>query len=121
MQVNRAIHFYEENLRVEKLKQAVIDNDIDKFINIINESGESSQNLLKNITVANSNDTLYENCLEICKKINKSGAVRVHGGGFGGTILCIVKVQEEENFIKSAEKYFDKKDVFACDFSVYND
>ena len=44
--------------------------------------------------------------LAVCEKLlDGKGAVRVHGGGFGGTALAIVPKDMADDFVKNAELY----------------
>ena len=85
----RGKHFFEENRRVRNAKDAIINKDEKEFLRIINESGESSFYQLKNCYVNDINENLPKGILK-SKEIIKDGAVRVHGGGFAGTLLAIV-------------------------------
>ncbi len=95
---NRAYHFMTEVERVDRAYKALQNNDIEAFLVEINESGLSSELKLKNI-VSEGHDT--NNLLEALHlgraSINK-GAIRVHGGGFGGTCLIFIDKDEEEAF-----------------------
>ena len=103
-------HFYEENKRVLKARDALIRRDSKTFLRMINESGESSFNQLKNCYVNDVNENLPKAILK-SKEIIKDGAIRVHGGGFAGTILAIVSKEEVENYIKEMREMFGYKNV----------
>ncbi len=97
----RSLHFFEENKRVAVQKQALIDGDIQKFFDAVNQSGKSSFCYLQNVYT---NQNLKEQglslalCLaDICLS-EKEAAFRVHGGGFAGTIQAYVKNQDVEEF-----------------------
>jgi galactokinase len=47
--VLRAIHFLQENERVEKQTNALLNNKLDEFLSLVNESGNSSYKYLQNI------------------------------------------------------------------------
>ena len=95
---NRAYHFMTEVERVERAYQALKNNDIEAFLVEFNESGLSSELKLKSI-VAEGHET--NNLLEALHlgraSINK-GAIRVHGGGFGGTCMIFIDKDEEASF-----------------------
>lgn len=95
---DRAYHFMTEVERVDRAYKALQANDIEAFLVEINASGLSSELKLKNI-VSEGHDT--NNLLEALHlgraSINK-GAIRVHGGGFGGTCLIFIDKDEEESF-----------------------
>ena len=103
----RAIHFFNENDRVDDAFDALISGDTKRFIKNIKESGESSKYLLKNMTESTSpSKSEYEEIYDNLKLMIKDGAIRVHGGGFGGTLLAIINSNESEEFLaKISEKY----------------
>ena len=106
----RGKHFFEENRRVRNAKDAIINKDEKEFLRIINESGESSFYQLKNCYVNDINENLPKGILK-SKEIIKDGAVRVHGGGFAGTLLAIVSKDEVEDYIKEMREMFGNKNV----------
>lgn len=90
--VLRAIHFFEENKRVQMQRDALKNGNFDVFLNCVKASGTSSWELLQNITpIGHFMHQDMALTLALCKKIlENEGAVRVHGGGFAGTVLCFV-------------------------------
>lgn len=109
--VMRAIHFYEENKRVDNLDKALNYEDYQTFLDCIKKSGASSLWKLQNCYVAGSSEQLIPKALSIAAKYLGDGANRVHGGGFAGTILNIVKNKDKDNFIVNMKKYFDEKNI----------
>lgn len=107
----RAIHFFEENNRVDKVYDALQTNDFSTFLSLINQSGLSSMYKLQNCFVAGSSNQPIPKALEMSKLAMNAGACRVHGGGFAGSILNIVKNDEVKNFIENMSKYFAIKDI----------
>lgn len=90
--VLRAIHVFDENKRVLEARSALERNDFSAFLAALNASGESSYMLLQNV-IAEGHDNAQAVAFTICyakKLLNGRGAVRVHGGGFAGTVLAIV-------------------------------
>ena len=84
--VNRAFHVYAENRRVQEEKQALGRGDFDRFLELVRESGRSSAMYLQNI-IPTGSAAAQELMVTIalCERILEGrGAVRVHGGGFGG-------------------------------------
>lgn len=106
----RAMHFFEENIRVKECVKALSDKDIDSFLGIINSSGESSYKLLQNVYPSSRTETQgISIALALSKKILKNrGAVRVHGGGFAGTILAFVPEDMVKRYIKGMDNVFGK-------------
>ena len=92
--VLRALHFFEENKRVEAMVTALKAGDFDSFLTNITASGNSSWKWLQNCyTTADVQEqgittTLALTELFIAEK--KRGACRVHGGGFAGVIMAML-------------------------------
>ena len=110
--VLRAIHFFEENNRVDTLCSALSENDYDTFISVINQSGTSSLCKLQNCYVSGGNSQLIPKALSLAGKYLNGGANRVHGGGFAGTILNIVSNDNAKAFVGKMIEYFGEKNVF---------
>ena len=90
--IMRAMHFFAETKRAKEEAEALKEGDVERFLRLVNESGISSGNLLQNLY---SNNTPTEQAIPLALAISKSilgnkGAVRVHGGGFAGTIQAFV-------------------------------
>ena len=107
----RAIHYFDENERVDKAYEALRTGDIDLFLKMVNESGESSYKLLQNCFIEKDSKQGIALALEISKKIIKNGAVRVHGGGFKGTIIAYVSINEQIEYINNMKKIFGERNV----------
>ena len=93
--VLRAFHVYADNDRVAKQVAALRDDDFDTFLRLVNESGRSSWEYLQNVIPAG-----YKEHQEVGVPIAAAkhllggkGAVRVHGGGFAGTVQAFVPVE----------------------------
>ncbi len=106
--VLRAIHFFEENKRVDKLVNALRRSDFQAFLDSINESGNSSYKYLQN--VYSSKDVLHQGLsvgLNIAEyALGRKGASRVHGAGFAGTIQAFVPFELLKEFKMELEKVF---------------
>lgn len=109
--VSRAIHFFDENNRVDQVANALKSNDYQAFLDAINGSGISSLCFLQNCYVAGSDEQLIPKALAVSKKYLNGGANRVHGGGFAGTTLNIVKNEDLQNFIDKMSAYYKKEDI----------
>ena len=108
----RALHFYEENKRVLQIVDALSDLDIERFNKLIKESGDSSFKWLQNIfTTKNIREQGVTLGLAITEQyLNEieTGACRVHGGGFAGTIQVFIPSEFVGKYIKIIEKNFGK-------------
>ncbi len=109
--VSRAIHFYNENKRVDGVANSLNNNDYDTFLEMINGSGISSLCKLQNCYVVGDSEQPIVRALSICERYLVKGANRVHGGGFAGTILNVVKNDNLDNFIKNISEYFGKENI----------
>lgn len=106
--VLRALHFFDENNRVDRAAEALKSGDIDSFLTVINESGNSSYKYLQNVfAVTKSSEQGVSMGLYTAEKVLCGrGASRVHGGGFAGTIQAFVPDDILDEFIKAEEAVF---------------
>jgi galactokinase len=104
----RALHFYEENDRVEKLIHALEHRHFDSFLTYINDSGDSSFKYLQNIySTGESRHQPLAVALNIAEyALGGKGACRVHGGGFAGTVQAFVPHDMLKIFKFTLEKIF---------------
>ena len=101
----RAMHFFDENRRVQMQVRALKNDNFAAFLNYVNESGNASWELLQNITPLGA--TAHQEMalmLALCRKLlGGEGAIRVHGGGFAGTVLAFVPNDKFESFKTGVE------------------
>ena len=88
--VLRMIHFLEDNERVVDQVVSLENKKFKKFLDLVNESGNSSNKWLQNsYTIKSPQQQGINIALSVTenyvKKIGE-GACRVHGGGFAGTV-----------------------------------
>lgn len=104
----RAIHFFNENKRVEKAVKCLESNDFEGFKQVIIESGRSSFMLNQNVyTPKNPTEQKLSLALAISKELlDGKGAWRVHGGGFAGTIQAFVPNDMLDTYKKTIEGVF---------------
>lgn len=113
----RAMHFFAENRRVERQEAAIRAGDIDAFLRVANESGDSSCMYLQN-AYAIAHPAAQGVTLGIAAArhlLGGAGAARVHGGGFAGTMQAFVPEAMCEHFAEEMGKIFGKKAVYALD------
>ena len=108
----RALHFFEENERVDRAEKALAIGDLKEFLKAVNESGLSSLNKLQNCLVPGDEAQPVVLGIELSRRIIKDGAVRVHGGGFAGSILAIVNDGEVNAYMTEMGKWFGAENVF---------
>ena len=103
--VLRAFHVYAENRRAQEEKRALGRGDFDRFLELVRESGRSSAMYLQNI-IPTGSAAAQELMVTIalCERILEGrGAVRVHGGGFGGTAQAFVPLDMLSKFKETTE------------------
>ena len=97
----RALHFFNENLRVTNQTAALKSGDLDAFFDGVKASGRSSFCYLQNVyTTKNVSEQGLSLALCLAESFleTKRAAWRVHGGGFAGTIQAFVPACDAEDF-----------------------
>ena len=104
----RALHFIRENTRVERMLTALASGNIEGFLAIIKESGNSSATLLQNYysPKAPEEQGITLACAIASEILGEKGAWRVHGGGFAGTMQAFVPHEKMDEFRTTMEKVF---------------
>jgi galactokinase len=122
--VLRAIHFFRENERVDAMEQCLGElhaaqgreakqAPMARFLALVNESGDSSWELLQNIYAPS--DPAWQGlslALALTREFLRSlggesrGACRVHGGGFAGTIQAYIPVEALRGYQARMEGVF---------------
>ena len=90
--VLRARHFYSDDRRAAQEAEALREGDFDRFLALVNESGLSSVCDLQNIwSPAHPDRQSVSLALSVGRELlGGRGAIRVHGGGFAGTVQAFV-------------------------------
>lgn len=104
----RALHFFAENERVREMHHYLENGDVDGFLDVVNRSGSSSARILQNyFTVkAPAEQGITLACTVAETILGGKGAVRVHGGGFAGTMQAFVPTEMLDEFTEKMEKSF---------------
>ena len=112
--VLRALHFFNENERVDKQAEALAKGDFAEFKSLIIESGFSSYMYNQNVyTCKAPSSQPVSLALAMCQDILKGkGAWRVHGGGFAGTIQAFVPAELLEEFKTKICAVFGEKSCY---------
>ncbi|MCI8299415.1 MAG: galactokinase [Lachnospiraceae bacterium] len=103
--VLRALHFFEEDKRVEQEVAALNNGDFQGFLEVVRESGNSSFKYLQNIYT---NKDVQNQSVSMGLAVSDSilsghGVSRVHGGGFAGTIQAFVS----DDFVETYRETLD--------------
>ena len=90
--VLRSMHYFDENDRAGAQADALRAGDVDGFLRLAAASGLSSAMYLQNVvpTGQTSDQALMLTIALARHLLDGRGAVRVHGGGFGGTAQAFV-------------------------------
>ena len=106
--INRAAHFFGENRRASDEAAALKAGDINGFLELVRKSGNSSANLLQNLySCAQPTKQAIPLAIMLSQHfLGNKGAVRVHGGGFAGTIQAFVPVDFSEKYIAEMNRVF---------------
>ncbi len=107
----RALHFFRDNERVSQMVSALRAKQIKKYLELVNDSGLSSATNLQNYFSPRRPDTqgislacALGSDYFVTNRIG--GAVRVHGGGFAGTVQAYVPTDHAEGFSECMEAVF---------------
>ncbi len=106
----RAMHFFAEDRRVLAQVSALEHGRFDLFLELVGQSGDSSWRLLQNCVAHSS---IMEQNIPLAlayseKLLGRSGAWRVHGGGFAGTIQAYVPDNLVPEYVSDMEEVFGK-------------
>ena len=104
----RAFHFIQEDARVPEQVAALKEDRIGDFLRLIRESGRSSYMYLQNIYADPGDQSLSLALCLAAGMLFLNGAWRIHGGGFAGTTLNFVPLDQVDPFVKMMEKAFGK-------------
>ena len=98
--VLRALHYYDDDRRAVQEAEALKRGDFAAFLALVNASGLSSSLHLQNAwSPANPKQQAIPLALALGRELlGGSGALRVHGGGFAGTIQAFVPMEQLEAF-----------------------
>ena len=106
--VLRSMHFYGDDRRVVQEADALKHGNFEAFLNLVNSSGRSSSLLLQNTwSIHNPRQQAIPLALTVGEYLlDGMGAIRVHGGGFAGTIQAFVPEDYLASFQAGMEKLF---------------
>ena len=121
--VLRALHFFEENKRVEAEVSALKENRFGDFLANISASGNSSwkwlQNCFTNSNYQEQGITVTLALTELFIAEKQKGACRVHGGGFAGVIMAMLPNELVDEYIGYIEGCTGKGSAFRMGIRPY--
>jgi len=112
--VLRAMHFFGETQTARDEAAALKKGDFEEFARLAARSGHSSMSMLQNCWPA---DSVSERSVALALALSGRvlagrGAVRVHGGGFAGTVMAVVPREAVTEYIGTIEQAFGKGCVY---------
>ncbi|MFP4114946.1 MAG: galactokinase [Spirochaetota bacterium] len=118
--VSRAIHFFQENVRVEQMVDALRNGDMGEYLSLMAESGRSSGLYLQNCVPAGSPEQQgIVVALALTERFfareglrtGRTAACRVHGGGFAGTIQVLLPRDRVDRYATFVSSYLGEEAV----------
>ena len=121
--VLRALHFFEENKRVDTEVTALKEGRFDEFLLNITASGNSSwkwlQNCFTNTSFQEQGITVALALTELFIAGKKQGACRIHGGGFAGVIMAVLPNEITEEYISYMETAMGEGNAYRMSIRPY--
>ncbi len=98
--VLRSLHYYDDDRRAIEEANALKSGDFTRFLALVNASGTSSALHLQNTwSIAEPKNQAIPIVLAVGRELlGDTGAIRVHGGGFAGTIQAFVPNEKLATF-----------------------
>ncbi len=121
--VLRALHFFEENKRVDAEVAALKEGRFDDFLANITSSGNSSwkwlQNCFTETAVQEQGITIALALTELFIAKKRRGACRVHGGGFAGVILAVLPDDLVDEYVEMIDKALGAGNAYRMSIRPY--
>lgn len=121
--VMRALHFFEENKRVEAEVAALKEGRFEDFLMNITASGNSSWKWLQNCYT---NSNYQEQGISVALALTElfiaekqKGACRIHGGGFAGVIMAMLPNDIVDEYITYIEKAMGEGSAYRMSIRPY--
>ena len=93
--------------RVDRQCQALEEGDFPLFLKCVRLSGASSAQFLQNVSPHGDGSGERQPAMLIqglcAHLLSEEGAWRIHGGGFGGSVLALVPVGEVSGFMEAMD------------------
>ena len=114
--VMRAMHYFREDSRAVSEKNLLRSGDFARFLELVKESGDSSEMLLQNVYATSSQDRSLAFGIRFARHLlSGRGACRVQGGGFAGTAEAFVPNDMVLDFTRQYEEVFGTGTVIKAD------
>lgn len=121
--VLRALHFFEENKRVEAEVKALKEGRFEDFLKNVTASGNSSwkwlQNCYTNTNYQEQGISIALALTELFIEEKKRGACRIHGGGFAGVIMAMLPNDLVNEYVAFIEKALGEGSAYRMTIRPY--
>lgn len=109
----RSLHFFSDNKRVTTMVNSLKDNNVEDYLHQVNRSGHSSFCYLQNVYPGKEpREQGISLALALTEEfLDDSGACRVHGGGFAGTVQVYIPNDKTAQYIDYMQKFFGEGSV----------
>lgn len=119
--VLRALHFFQEEHRVDDMTRELKQGNFEAFLSLVRASGDSSYKYLQNVISCHK---LQEQGIPIGLAtaeavLQGTGACRVHGGGFAGTIQAYVPNEKVDAFRVEMDRIFGEGSCYPLKIRPY--
>jgi len=111
--VLRALHFLKEDERVVEMVDKLKNDKVKSYLEIVQKSGDSSFKFLQNVfTSKHVTDQKISLAIALTESYKDfKGAVRVHGGGFAGTVQVYIESEKYNDYKNYIEGFFGSQSV----------
>jgi len=100
----RGLHYYHEMRLVDARAEALRQGDFEAFLAATRQSGASSAQYLQNVSTFDRASQPAMVALALADVLLAGqGAVRIHGGGFGGTVQAFVPTSQLAPFCEAVD------------------
>ena len=121
--VMRALHFFEENKRVDAEVAALKEGRFKDFLAGVTASGNSSWKWLQNCyttsDVQEQGISIALALTEMFIEKKKRGACRIHGGGFAGVIMAMLPNDIVDEYVAYIEKAMGEGSAYRMSIRPY--
>lgn len=110
--IKKATHFYQENKNVIAAEEAIKSNNLELFFKAIRASQNSSHHFLENTFVKGEYEESPQSIIDRVNELpdfEKNGAIRIHGGGFKGSVIAYVSLEYKDKFEKFLEENYKNR------------
>jgi galactokinase len=110
----RALHVISENRRVNEAAQALTQNELKKFGQLMYASHESLKNLYEVSGIE------LDTIVEFCKNYEYCIGARMTGAGFGGCAIALIRNDKVNDFVSQVTNYYTQKIGYSPSVFVSN-